>query len=143
MSTPAPPLLGARGTLVVFGTGAVLLRREGALGRPGLWRERFRFRPMTRGAWDWALGGLVATGALNAAAMAVLGGAVQPAFMTLKSLGPGRYWLLAARRPFWVLNIMGEEVLWAAQRTGNSWTAVVIHAGLNGPGFVAVALGIV
>ena len=27
-------------------------------------------------------------------------------------LTPGRYWLLAAWVPCWVLNIMGEEILW-------------------------------
>lgn len=32
---------------------------------------------------------------------------------------------------------------WVAQRRRNSWVAVVIHAGLNGPGFVAVAFGVV
>lgn len=32
---------------------------------------------------------------------------------------------------------------WVAQRRRNSWVAVVIHAGLNGPGFLAVAFGLV
>lgn len=30
---------------------------------------------------------------------------------------------------------------WVTQRRRNTWVAVVVHAGLNGPGFVAVALG--
>jgi membrane protease YdiL (CAAX protease family) len=29
------------------------------------------------------------------------------------------------------------------QRRGNSWVGVILHAGLNGPGFLAVALGLV
>jgi membrane protease YdiL (CAAX protease family) len=32
-------------------------------------------------------------------------------------------------------------VPYVAQRRKNTWTGIVIHAGLNGPGFVAVALG--
>jgi membrane protease YdiL (CAAX protease family) len=32
---------------------------------------------------------------------------------------------------------------WLAQRTRNSWVGVAIHAGLNGPGFLAVAFGVV
>lgn len=32
---------------------------------------------------------------------------------------------------------------WVTQRTRNSWVAVIIHAGLNGPGFLAVAFGLV
>lgn len=31
---------------------------------------------------------------------------------------------------------------WVVHRRANSWVAVVIHAGLNGPGFVAVAFGL-
>ncbi len=30
---------------------------------------------------------------------------------------------------------------WVVQRTRNSWTGVIIHAGLNGPGFIAISLG--
>ena len=32
---------------------------------------------------------------------------------------------------------------YVVQRRQNTWTGVVVHAGLNGPGFVAVALGMV
>lgn len=31
---------------------------------------------------------------------------------------------------------------WVVQRTRNSWTGVIIHAGLNGPGFIAISLGL-
>jgi membrane protease YdiL (CAAX protease family) len=34
-------------------------------------------------------------------------------------------------------------VPWVAQRRSNTWLAVVLHAGLSGPGFVALAVGLV
>ena len=103
---------------------------------------------------------------------------------------PGHYWILAVWLPFWVLNVVGEELLWrgvvpprqevafgrwawlangsgwllfhvafggailvtvwpivfilpyVVQRLRNSWTGVIIHVGLNGPGFFAVAFGL-
>ena len=109
--------------------------------------------------------------------------------MAFEPLRPGRYWILAAWLPFFVLNIGGEEFLWrgvvlprqevavgakawlvngtgwllfhlpfgpaivlllapttyilpyVVQRRRNSWIGVVIHAGLNGPGFLAIAFG--
>ena len=115
---------------------------------------------------------------------------LQPSFMSFKPLSSGRYWILAAWLPFWILNIMGEEFLWrgvllprqeiafgkwawlvngsgwllfhlafgpmllitllpivlilpfAAQHQRNSWVGVLIHAGLNGPAFIAIALGL-
>jgi hypothetical protein len=32
---------------------------------------------------------------------------------------------------------------WAVQRARNSTVGLLLHAGLNGPGFIAVALGLV
>jgi membrane protease YdiL (CAAX protease family) len=174
----------------------ILLRREGALTRPGVWTERLRFRPMTAGDWLWGLGALMVFGGFMAALMAgvrALFGEVhlQPPFMSLEPLTPGRFWILAAWVPFWVLNIMGEEIAWrgvilprqeaafgrhawlvqgmgwllfhlafgwqimlmafplifllpyVVQRRQNSWVGVLMHAGLNGPGFIAVAFGLV
>jgi membrane protease YdiL (CAAX protease family) len=34
-------------------------------------------------------------------------------------------------------------VPWIAQRRSNTWLAVLLHAGLSGPGFVALAIGLV
>jgi membrane protease YdiL (CAAX protease family) len=34
-------------------------------------------------------------------------------------------------------------VPWIAQRRSNTWLAVLLHAGLSGPGFVALAIGVV
>jgi membrane protease YdiL (CAAX protease family) len=35
-----------------------------------------------------------------------------PDFMSFEPLSNGRYWLLLVWFPFWILNIMGEELLW-------------------------------
>jgi membrane protease YdiL (CAAX protease family) len=32
---------------------------------------------------------------------------------------------------------------WVVQRRGNTWVGIVIHAAVNGPGFIAVSLGLV
>jgi membrane protease YdiL (CAAX protease family) len=37
---------------------------------------------------------------------------LHPPFMHFEPLAPGRYWILAAWLPFWLLNILGEEFLW-------------------------------
>ena len=173
--------------------GVVLLRGEGA----GVaWRDRLWLRRMDRGDWLWALGALVVIGALSGVVHALLLALVDdadlsPAFLTLEPLGPGRYRILGAWLPFWLLNILGEELVWrgvllprqeaalggrawlanalgwtlfhvafgwqlvltllpillilpwVVQRRRNAWIGVLIHAGLNGPGFLAVALGLV
>ena len=176
--------------------GLVLLREETVIAVPGLWRKRLRFRPMTGTDWLWSVGALGLIGLLSVGTMAVLRALwgdvhLTPSFMTMDPLTPGRYWILGAWIPFWVLNIMGEEILWrgvvlprqeiafgpwawlangtgwlmfhlafgapimlmlwpivfilpyVVQRRRNSWIGVVIHAGLNGPGFVAAAFGFV
>jgi membrane protease YdiL (CAAX protease family) len=173
----------------------VLLEREGPL-RPSIWRERLRFRAMNREDWMWTLGGVLAIGTLSMVIMKLIeafAGAVhtQPPFMRFEVLGPGRYWILLAWLPFWLLNIMGEEILWRGvmlprmeegigslawlhhalgwtvfhvafgwqllltllpilfilpfivQRRANSWIGVIIHAVLNGPAFVLIALGVI
>jgi membrane protease YdiL (CAAX protease family) len=190
-------ILGGLGVFAPLLVAALLLLRGEALDDVQIWRKRLRFRPMRAADWVWALGALVAIGALSSAiqfvALPRLFGHAQlgPSFLSLAPLTPGRYWILAAWLPFWVLNILGEEILWrgvilprqeaamgahawlanatgwtlfhlafglqlllvllpilfilpwVAQRRQSSWVAVVIHAGLNGPGFVAVAFGLV
>jgi membrane protease YdiL (CAAX protease family) len=179
------PLLAAGGLMLVMEVPA-----SGA----ALWRDRLRFRPLTGGDWLWGLSGLAAVGVLSGASMAVLRSAtgelsLHPPFLTMEPLAGGRWWILAAWAPFFLVNILGEEFLWHAvllprqeaalgrwawvagglgwlamhaafgpailvtlwpatfitcyvvQRRQNTWLGVLIHAGINGPGFVAVALG--
>ena len=92
-----------------------LLRREPAGG--GWSAERLRFRRLTRRDWIWTIRGLLAVGllsALSAAALTMFWSEVRlhPSFMQMEPLTPGRYWILAVWLPFWVLNIMSEELLW-------------------------------
>ncbi len=172
----------------------LLLEWEGPI-HPVMWKERLRFRRMNAGDWLWTIGGIAAIGVLSMVIMKLIEagtGAVntQPPFMRFDPLGPGRYWILLAWLPFWLLNIMGEEILWrgvmlprmeegigpsawlhhalgwmlfhvafgwellltllpilfilpfVVQRRGNSWIGVIIHAVLNGPAFVLIALGV-
>ena len=93
-----------------------LLRGEGPLATD-LWTTRLRFRRMDSGDWLWSVGGIVAAGAGSGLVMQLmtLAGAdmqTQPPFMHLEPLDAGRSWLLAVWLPYWVLNIMGEEILW-------------------------------
>lgn len=177
--------------------GLLFLRGEASAGRISELRSRLWLRPMNRGDWCWSLAALVVIGALSFGIQAVLqlllpgGVSLHPPFMTLEPLSAGRYWVLAAWAPFWLLNILGEEFLWrgvvlprqesalgtkawmanaagwllfhaafgwqlmlvllpivlllplVVQWRKNLWVGVVIHAGLNGPGFLAVAFGLV
>ena len=173
-----------------------LLKREGAFKQRDWWSVRLRFRKMNKGDWMWSVSALIIIGILSFAVSKLLeiyAGKFdhQPPFMSFEPLTPGRYWILAAWLPFWLLNIMGEEIIWrgvmlprqelvfgrftwlfhgtgwalfhiafgwqllftllpilyiqsyVVQKRSNSWTGVVIHAGLNGPGFLAVSFGLV
>jgi len=170
------------------------LRQEGELFKPGMWKDRLRFRKMNSGDWIWGIGGIIVIGALSYVIMIVMEkmtGPVdhQPPFMQFEPLATGRYWILAVWLPFWIFNIMGEEILWRGvilprqeasfgkyawivqgfgwglfhiafgsqllitllpilfilpyivQKRKNSWIGVFLHAGLNGPSFVAISLG--
>lgn len=79
--------------------------------------QRLRFRKVTKTDWLWGIGGLLAAGFLSALilkALEVSGGSFDhsPPFMSFEPLTPGRYWLLLVWFPYWILNIMGEELLW-------------------------------
>jgi membrane protease YdiL (CAAX protease family) len=113
-----------------------------------------------------------------------------PSFMAVRPLQLNQYYIHAVWLPFFVLNIIGEElwwrgfiqprqepvfgrstwlfqgflhgffhfsfgfgvlflllpvvlaVPWAVQRTRNTSVGIVIHAGVNGPGFLVVTLGL-
>jgi membrane protease YdiL (CAAX protease family) len=113
-----------------------------------------------------------------------------PPFMAVRPLEAAQYYILALWLPFFVLNIVGEElwwrgfiqprqepvfragtwviqgllhgafhfsfglgvmlilwpalfsIPWAIQRTQNTSVGMLVHAGVNGPAFLAVALGL-
>jgi membrane protease YdiL (CAAX protease family) len=186
-------------SVVLFGplllTAVLLLHRERHPGRLGSWGVRLWLRPMNGGDWLWAVGGLAAIGVLTGGIGAALrmlqdGKDLHPSFMAFEPLGPGRYWILGAWLPFFVLNIVGEEFVWrgvvlprqevafggrawlvngilwllfhaafpwqvlltlvpitlilpyVVQRRRSTWAGIVIHAGLGGMGFLALAFGL-
>jgi membrane protease YdiL (CAAX protease family) len=108
-------------SVVLFGplllAAALLLYRERAAGRFGSLGVRLRLGAMDGGDWRWAVGGLTAIGVLTAGIAATLRmlqleEGLHPWFMAFEPLGPGRYWILGAWLPFFVLNIVGEEFVW-------------------------------
>jgi CAAX protease family protein len=105
---------------VVFGpllvVVALLLYRE-RRRRQGSWSARLWLRPMNGGDWLWAVGGFAAVSVLIGGIALVLGRLqggtnLHPSFMAFEPVGPGRYWILSAWLPFFVLNIVGEEFIW-------------------------------
>ena len=175
----------------------LILKDEGySFTRSETWRNRMRFKRIKKKDVLWSVGGLLLAGTLSAVIMKgleLLIGAFDhsPPFMSFDPLSEGRYWLLAVWFPYWILNILGEEVLWrgvmlprqevafgkkawfihgigwglfhiafgwqllitlipllfiqsyVVQRTKNSWTGVIMHGGLNGPSFIAIAFGMI
>jgi membrane protease YdiL (CAAX protease family) len=175
-------------------TAFYIIRAEGHSLTLEFWKNRLRFKKITRQDLTWSLTGLFLAGLISAIimkAIETLSGSIDhtPSFMTFEPLSSGRYWLLLAWLPYWILNIMGEEILWrgvmlprqeiafgnktwllhgagwmlfhiafgwqllitltplifiisyVVQKTKNSWNGVIMHAGLNGPSFVAIAMG--
>lgn len=173
-----------------------LLQREEIPTSSISFRERLRFRSMTKGDWLWGLGAIIVIGALSTILLLLLESVLeevnhQPPFMVFEPLSTGRYWMLALWLPYWILNMMGEEILWRGvllprmelgigkyawlvqafgwglfhfsfgwqilitllpilfilpwivQRRKNTWIGVLIHAGLNGSSFLAIAFGLI
>jgi len=173
-----------------------ILKSEGYDITTQTWTQRLRFKGISRNDLLWAMGGLIVAGAFSSLAIKILELMLgefdhSPAFMSFEPLTKGRYWLLLVWLPYWVLNIMGEEILWRGvmlprqelafgknawlihglgwgifhvafgwqlmitliplifvqsyivQRTKNSWVGVIMHGGLNGPAFIAIALGLI
>jgi membrane protease YdiL (CAAX protease family) len=101
----------------LFLTAILLLYGERRTGRSGPWRTRLWLQPMNGGDWLWAVGGLAVVGVLTGGIRAALGtladkSDLHPSFIAFAPLGPGRYWILGAWLPFFVLNIAGEEFVW-------------------------------
>lgn len=176
-------------------TGVILLRKAGFKLTKDTFVRRLRFRKMTRRDWTYSLTALVIIGASTAGILYVLQNIFPdfnhtPSFMTLEPLSSGRYWLLLAWLPYWILNIGGEEFFWrgvllprqelafgkkawmvhgtgwavfhlafgwqllilllpllyiepyVVQKTQNTWTGIFLHGVINGPSFIAIALGL-
>ncbi len=95
----------------------LLLRAEGFDLSKETWRHRMRFSKLTQRDVKWTLGGLLAIIILSGAILKALEFFIgdfdhSPPFMAFEPLSEGRYWLLAVWLPYWILNIMGEEILW-------------------------------
>jgi membrane protease YdiL (CAAX protease family) len=94
-----------------------ILRSEGEKIGKNTWRDRLRFRKMNKTDWQWTIGSMIVIGILSLAIIKLLEvfiGKVesQPSFIYLEPLTPDRYWILLIWLPYWILNIMGEEILW-------------------------------
>lgn len=94
-----------------------LLRNEGLSITKDTWNARLRFKPMCRRDWLWSIGGVIVIGLLSAAILKLLEvftgkAGSSPSFMYFEPLTAGRYWILLLWIPYWLLNIMGEEILW-------------------------------
>ncbi|HLT36289.1 MAG TPA: CPBP family intramembrane glutamic endopeptidase [Enhygromyxa sp.] len=96
---------------------AVALRREGVALRWQAVAERLRLRPLTRADLRWIAAGFALTG-LGSALLLGLGELLGfelrlvPVFFTEEPLARGQLWLLLAWLPVFVVNILGEELLW-------------------------------
>ena len=98
-------------------TGIIILKYEGYTISKQTWKERLRFRKITRRDLLWCFAGFIAVGVLSVLIMKGLEIAIgqfdhSPAFMSFEPLSKGRYWLLLVWFPYWILNILGEEFLW-------------------------------
>lgn len=98
-------------------TAILILRTEGYKISKSTWIGRLRFRKITKSDLVWAIIGLVIVGILSGVILKglelILGKFDHsPAFMSFEPLSKGRYWLLFVWLPFWILNILGEEMLW-------------------------------
>lgn len=94
----------------------VALTLEGRAG-PQILQDRLRFRPMNKGDLAWTIGGFISIGVMTGSVLllARLAGhplEPSPAFMEMEPIGGDRLWILAAWIPFFLLNILAEEVLW-------------------------------
>jgi membrane protease YdiL (CAAX protease family) len=176
-------------------TACWLLGREACWGKQRSWAIRLRLRTPTGRDWYWIIAGLVTIGFLTGGVVALLHlffdkTALNPPFIAMQPLKAGRYWILAAWLPFFLLNILGEELLWrtvmlprqetvfgtrawlmnalgwtlfhaafpwqvlltllpiafvlpyVVHQRHNTWAGVIIHAGLGGAGFLALAFGV-
>jgi len=98
-------------------TAIMILKFEGFNISKSTWTERLRFRKITTKDLIWSIVGLILVGVFSGMIMKVLELIIgkfdhSPAFMSFEPLTKGRYWLLLIWFPYWILNILGEELLW-------------------------------
>jgi membrane protease YdiL (CAAX protease family) len=94
-----------------------ILISEGAKIGRDTWENRLRFKKMNKADWLWSVGSIIMIGILSFAIiklLEVLIGKVEnhPSFMYFEPLTRDRYWILLIWFPYWLLNIIGEEILW-------------------------------
>jgi membrane protease YdiL (CAAX protease family) len=93
-----------------------LLRREEKKINLNTWKDRLRFKRMTGRDWLWSLAGIILIGLISYLIMSLIESNTEfnrhPPFMSFEPLTPDRYWVMLLWLPYWILNIMGEEILW-------------------------------
>ncbi|RKY81183.1 CPBP family intramembrane metalloprotease [candidate division KSB1 bacterium] len=94
-----------------------ILKGEGYKITKQTWEQRLRFRKMDKNDWLWTLGsfvliGILSFGIIKSVEFFTSSLETQPSFMHFDPLTPNRYWILVVWIPYWLLNIMGEEILW-------------------------------
>ena len=95
----------------------LFLRSEGLKIERDTWQQHLRFKKMDKADWLWSIGSILMIGILSFAIMKLLKVLIghvesQPPFLVFDPLTPDRYWILFIWFPYWLLNIMGEEILW-------------------------------
>ena len=129
--------------------GLLILKSEGYDFSKNTWINRLRFRKITNKEILWSLAGLILVGIFSGIIMKGLEQLTgkldySPAFMSFEPLSKGRYWLLLAWLPYWILNIFGEEFLWRGVMLPRQEVAFGKHAWLIhgfGWGLFHVAFG--
>ena len=94
-----------------------ILRIEGLKIRKNTWEDRLRFKRMNKEDWLWSVGSIILIGILSFAILKLIEFfigkvAFNPSFIYFEPLTSNRYWILLIWFPYWLLNIMGEEILW-------------------------------
>ncbi len=98
-------------------TALLILKSEGYKINRNTLIKRLRFRRIKKQDLVWCFAGVIVVGIFS---MLIIKGLEltigefdhSPAFMSFEPLSKGRYWLLLVWAPYWVLNILGEELLW-------------------------------
>jgi membrane protease YdiL (CAAX protease family) len=111
------PPLGLIGSAALFGAGALLLFLTTRVAVPAFVSAT---GAETVVIWFLAasiVGGLAAVGVLTGGIGSLLRvlqaeKGLYPSFMAFEPLSPGRYWIIGVWLPFFVLNIVGEELAW-------------------------------